>query len=309
MKTTIFAAISAAILAFAIQASGAESVLKGDLDQQKLSKGHTWKVEGNTATGVHIPQKWPSVLLAPELEGNTFYRISYEYRLQNGTENDSFNVKIEGKQILRHIANAGWSRVAGYFYNEKAGKRKMQIYLEGPTAFHASFRDLKIEKLAPEEVKTITADFNADAGPNPAFFYRHSPKSDAWNLEIVPAADFVDEGNAIRITNNAEDKGCNVRSHQLPLELDKNYRLTFWAKTQKPVTVSVSVDGYLRGAKKHFYRSAKYQLTGEWKQFTLDFKSPTEEEHPQMAKRTVCIVLTLPKSSSAEFKNFVMEQK
>lgn len=309
MKTTDFAMLFAALFAFAIQASGAESVLKGDLDQQKLTMAKTWKVEGNTATGVQIPNKWPSILLTLDLEGNTFYRISYEYQLQEGTEKDSFNVKIGGKMILRQIANSEWTKTAGYFYNEKAGKQKMQIYLEGPTAFRASFRDLKIEKLAPEEVKTITADFNADAGPNPSFFYKHSPKSDAWKLEIVPAEDFVDEGKALKVTNTAEDKGCNVRSHQLPLELNKNYRLTFWAKAKKPVAVTVCVDGYLRGAKKHFYRAAKYQLAEEWKQYMLDFKSPTEGEHPEMAKHTVCLVLSLPKNSSAEFKNFVMEQK
>ena len=309
MKTAIFTAISAAFFAFAVQTSGAESVLKGDLDQQKMSKGQSWKVEGNTATGVQIPKKWPSILLSPDLEGNTFYRISYEYQLRNGTEKDSFNVKIGGDLILRHIANAGWSKTIGYFYNEEAGKKKMQMYLEGPTEFHASFRDLKIEKLSPEEVKKITVDFNADAGPNPAFFYKHSPKSDAWKLELVPAEDFVDEGNALKVTNTAENAGCHARSHKLPIELDRNYQLTFWAKTKKPVTVSVRVDGYVRGTKKHYYRSAKYPLTEEWKQFTLEFKSPTEEEYPQMRKRTVCIVLNLPKNSSAEFKNFIMEQK
>ena len=309
MKTTIITVLFAVFFASVIQTSGAESVLKGNLNQQKLSKAQTWKVEGNTATGVQIPKKWPSILLTLDLEENTFYRISYEYQLQDGTEKDSFNVKIGGKMILRHIANAGWSKTAGYFYNEKAGKQKMQIYLEGPTAFRASFRDLKIEKLALEEVKTITADFNADAGPNPSFFYKHSPKSDAWKLEIVPAEDFVDEGKALKVTNTAENKGCNVRSYDLPLELNKNYRLTFWAKAKKPVAVTVCVDGYLRGAKKHFYRSSKYQLAEEWKQYTLEFKSPTEEEHPEMAKHTVCLVLSLPKNSSAEFKNFVMEQK
>ena len=309
MKTTIFTAVFAVSFVFAIQSSGAESVLKGDLDQQKLSKGQTWKVEGNTATGVQIPKKWPSICMSLDLEGNTFYRISYEYQLQDGTEKDSFNVKIGEKQILKHIANSGWSKTSGYLYNEKAGKQKMQIYLQGPTAFRASFRDLTIEKLAPEDMKTITVDFNADAGPNPSFFYKHSPKSDAWKVEIVPTEDFVDEGNVLKVTNTAENAGCHVRSHQLPLELNKNYRLTFWAKTKKPVTISVWADGYLRGAKKHFYRYAKYKLAEEWKQFTLEFKSPTEEEHPQMAKRTICLVLNLPKNSSAEFKNFVMEQK
>jgi len=309
MKTTIITALFAALFAFAIQASGAESVLKGDLDQQKLTKVKTWKVEGNTATGVQIPNKWPSILLTLDLEGNTFYRISYEYQLQEGTEKDSLTFKIGGKTILRQIANSEWTKTAGYFYSEKAGKQKIQIYLEGPTAFRASFRDLKIEKLAPEEIKKITVDFNADAGPNPSFFFKHSPKSDAWKLEIVPAEDFVDEGKTLKVTNTAENKGCNVRSYNLPLELNKNYRLTFWAKAKKPVTISVWADGYLRGAKKHFYRSAKYKLAEEWKQFTLEFKSPTEEEHPQMAKRTICIALTLPKNSSAEFKNFVMEQK
>ena len=57
MKTTDFAMLIAALFAFAIQASGADSVLKGDLDQQKLTKVKTWKVEGNTATGVQIPNK------------------------------------------------------------------------------------------------------------------------------------------------------------------------------------------------------------------------------------------------------------
>lgn len=301
--------IFAVVSAFAIQASGAESIFGGNLEQQKISKGQEWKVKSNTASCVQVPNRWPHIYLVLNLEGNTFYRISYMYQLQGGTKNDSFIVKIGGKQILRHIANAGWSKTTGYFYNKTAGKEKMQIYLEGPTAFHASFRDLKIEKLASEELKTITVDFNADAGPNPAFFYKHSPKSDAWKLEIIPAEDFVDGGNALQVTNTAENKDCNTRSHILPLELNKNYQLTFWAKAKKPVTISVCVDGFLSGAKKHFFRLAKYQLAEEWKQFTLDFKSPAEEEHPQMAKRTICLVLSLPKNSSAEFKNFVMVQK
>ena len=309
MKTKFFATILATIFASAIQTSGAESILKGKLDHQKLSKGKDWTVKSNSASCVQDPNRWPSIYLTLNLNGNTFYRISYEYQIQGGTENDSFNVKIGGKQILRHIANAGWSKTTGYFYNKTAGKEKMQIYLEGPTAFRASFRDLKIEKLALEDVKTIAVDFNADAGPNPAFFYKHSPKSDAWKLEIIPAEDFVDGGNALQVTNTAENKGCNARSHILPLKKKKNYQLSFWAKAKKPVTISVCVDGFLSGAKKHFFRLAKYQLAEEWKQFTLDFKSPTEEEHPQMAKRTICLVLSLPKNSSAEFKNFVMEQK
>ena len=304
MKMTIFTAVfAAAALTF-----GAESGLKGDLYQQK-ARSQAWKVDGNTASGVQEPNRWPSIYLTLDLEGNTFYRISYEYQIQDGTKKDSLNVNVGKKNILQHIANAGWSKASGYFYNAEAGKPTMQFCMQGPTAFRASFRDLKVEKLSPENLKKITIDFNENAGPEPAFFYKHSPKSDAWKVEIVPTEDFVDEGNVLKVTNTAENAGCHVRSHQLPLELNKNYRLTFWAKTKKPVTISVWADGYLRGAKKHFYRYAKYKLAEEWKQFTLEFKSPTEEEHPQMAKRTICLVLNLPKNSSAEFKNFVMEQK
>lgn len=309
MKTMVFATIFSVIFAFAIQVFGEELVLKGDQDHLKISKGQTWKVKNNTASGVQIPNKWPSIYLSLNLEGNTFYRVSYEYQIQNGTEKDYIKFYIKEKLYLHHTANAGWSKCIGYFYNKDAGKETMRIYLEGRTAFHASFRNLKIAKLSQEDLKTITVDFNADAGPTPVFFYKHSPKTDAWKLEIVPAEDFVDEGNSLKITNTADNVSCNARSQILPLELNKNYRLTFWAKSKKPVTISVWIDGYIRGVKKHFYRFAKYQLTEEWKQFTLDFKSPTEAEHPQMKKRTICIVLILPKSSSAEFKNFVMEQK
>ena len=304
MKTTILATI----VAFVIQASAAEAVLEGDLEQQELSKDQSWKIANHTAACIQIPNKWPSLRLSLILEANTFYRVSYEYRLQDGTEKDSLCVDIGKKRILQHTANAEWSKTAGYFYNEKNGKQIMQISLDGPAAFRAWFRNLKIEKLDPEDLKTITVDFNDNAGPAPAFFYKHSPKSTAWDLTVVPVDDFVEEGNALCITS-AEDMGCKAHSHTIPLELDKNFQLTFWAKAKKSVTASVCVDGYLRGAEKHFYRSAKYPLTEEWKQFTLEFKSPTEKEHPQMAKRTIHIILTLPKSSSAKFKKFVLEQK
>ena len=304
MKMTIFTAVfAAAALTF-----GAESGLKGDLYQQK-ARSQAWKVDGNTASGVQEPNRWPSIYLTLDLEGNTFYRISYEYQIQDGTKKDSLNVNVGKKNILQHIANAGWSKASGYFYNAEAGKPTMQFCMQGPTAFRASFRDLKVEKLSPENLKKITIDFNENAGPEPAFFYKHSPNSDAWKLEIVPAEDFIDGGKALRITNTSEKAGCNTFSYLLPVELTKDYKLTFWAKAAKPLTASVTADGYIRGAKKHFYRSAKYQLTTEWKQYTHDFKTPTEEEHPQMAKRTLRIVLSLPKNSSAEFKNFIIEQK
>ncbi len=278
-------------------ATGAETVFSSDFAAQKWNRAPAWTIEGETAKATQIPGKWPALSYPISLEGNNFYRCSFQYRTSGSTDSsDKLLLHVHKKYHFSYPPVTEWTTSYAYFHAADSGKGDLTFQLEGKSPFQLQLRKIQVEKLSADDRKRIRVDFASDSGPMPAFFRKHFWKNAEGALQVVPAEDHIEGGKAMRITARAKTGKTqpSVYSLHLPLEPEKRYRLSLWAKADTQTPFSFYIDGYVGGQKKHWYKGTQTKLTPRWEKQSIEFSGPSLTEHPQMAKQTAYLVFTFP---------------
>ena len=293
-KILIFLAMGALF-----SAGGTETIFSSDFSSQKWNKASAWTIEGNLAKAIQTPGRWPAFFHSIALEGNNFYRCTFQYRTSQSTDaSDKLLLNVLKKYHFSYPPATEWTTASAFFYFADPGKGDLKFQLEGKSPFHLELREIKVEKLSADDLKKIRIDFKKDGGPMPSFFRKHLWKNAEGALQIVPAEDHIEAGKALRITGRTNEgkKRLSVYSLSLPLEPEKRYRLSLWAKADAQTPFFFYIDGYVAGQKKHWYKSSQTKLTPRWEKLSMEFSGPTLAEHPQMNKRTAYLIFTIPAS-------------
>ncbi len=282
-------------------ATAAETVFSSDFAAQKWNKAPAWTIEGDTAKATQIPGKWPALSYPISLDGNNFYRCTFQYRTSGPTNaSDKLLLHVHKKYNFAYPTATEWTTTSAYFYLVNSGKGDLTFQLEGKTPFQLQLRKITLEKLSANDLKKLRIDFKKDGGPMPSFFRKHFWKNTEGSLQVVPAEDHIEGGKAMRITAQAKSgkKQLSVYSLHLPLEPEKRYRLSLWAKADTQTPFSFYIDGYVSGQKKHWYKGTQTKLTPRWEKQIMEFSGPALAEHPQMNKRTAYLIFSFPASEN-----------
>ena len=280
-------------------AEGAETVFSSDFSAQKWNKASAWTIEGNQAKAIQTPGKWPALTHSIQLEGNNFYRCTFQYRTSRSTDpSDKLLLNFRRKYHFSYPTATEWTTASAFFHFADSGKGDLTFQLEGKSPFQLELREIKVEKLSADDLKKIRIDFGNDGGPMPSFFRKHYWKNAEGNLEVVSAEDHIEGGKAMRITarTNKGQNRLSVYSLPLPLEPEKRYRLSLWAKADTTTPFPFCIDGYVAGQKKHWYKGTQTKLTPRWEKQSMEFSGPVLAEYPQMNKRTAYLVFAIPAS-------------
>ncbi len=308
MKLVLTTMLCASVLA--VSAAEAVSAV-GFPPQKKWNKDSRWNFAEGTAWAVQTPGKWPALSTTVPLEADTFYELTFDYRTSDSKD-------AEDKLICHCSANhfgfppvTKWTQGKAYFYSDVKKDGKLIFQLEGKSAFRIELRNIALKKLASSDLKQIKVDFEKDGGPMPAFFRKHAWKETAGALEVVEADDHITGGKAMKISLRREKKrGASVYSLPLPLEPEKKYRLSFWAKAGVRIPFQFGVDGYIRGFR-HWYKQQNVALETGWRKYALEFSGPVLAEFPGMAKRTAYLNLgagAQEGENTVMIKDIVLEQ-
>ena len=303
--------VSAVLCASVLTVLAAETVLNAGFSAQKWSKASEWNFTNDSAQAVQTPGKYPGLSTAVPLEADAFYELTFDYRTSGA--------KDPGDALLCHCSGngfrfppvTGWTQGKGYFHNGEKKNGKLLFQLTGKSAYRLELRNVVLKKLAPSDLKRIPVDFEKDGGPMPAFFRKHDWNGVTGSLEVVEAEDHISGGKAMKVSlRSGEKRNAAVYSLVLPLEPEKKYSLSFWAKARTQTSLRFGIDGYIRGYR-HWYRQRTVSVEAGWRKYALEFSGPSLAEFPGMAKRTAYLNfgLSAQEENTVLIKDIVLEQR
>ena len=84
-------------------------------------------------------------------------------------------------------------------------------------------------------------------------------------------------GEKSLLLESPEGKYTSVISGYMPAIPGKEIEVKFYAKSDEPAKVSVTLNWWMKGTK-HLYRTFQFKTEKDWKEYTLKYKVPEDSE-------------------------------
>ena len=198
-----------------------------------------------------------------------------------------------------------------YTYAGENMETFFRVYFVADAEAKGVLANPKIEKLSAEALKKAVMPENGSVVSN---WIQPGWMKNALKVELVDAADHIDEGKAVKITAPESfyaKRPASVQSNSLPLVPDTEYRVTAWVKGNGVGTGIIGVNSWYNTKVKHYYCSGNIAVTKEWTQVEFRFRTPSLKEHPQLEKRVTHGSIGFRPTAALnefQFKDFTLEQ-
>ncbi len=215
------------------------------------------------------------------VEANAVYDMTFTVSLKNAPgKQDRLRWQINNVNYCAdEIALPGKTAKARAFVfnNDIAGKKWLGLNYnyEAGSGNVMTVSGFKLEKVDPAALTTIV--LNEPAAWTPAGWSKFATRS------FEPAADFVEEGDAVTLSVGNDVKAGReawILSSFFPFAADSEYEVSAWLKTDAPGNVSLGVNSWIDEKEKHYWKMNGFQTTTEWKQYKFTVKTPSVKEFP-----------------------------
>ena len=241
-----------------------------------------WKKTGDDSAVIDYDGRkaWPHLKLktAEALKPNTLYRITFEAK--SSAQKDAFCgflPVIQGKKQYNYnifIPTADFKKYTCYFFSGETPKGTPSIYFGPTSAFKLEVKNIKLDEMTDDLLygKNLLAwgDFEEDNTFRP-----NSPKM-SDRIKVVDSANFM-SGEKSLLLESPEGKYTSVISGYMPAIPGKEIEVKFYAKSDEPAKVSVTLNWWMKGTK-HLYRTFQFKTEKDWKEYTLKYKVPEDSE-------------------------------
>ena len=271
--------------------------------------------EGDKVTFTAPAGKRTEFITRVNLEKEHFYRISFELDFP-GAAPESYKYGLNKIEELPYsfveMKNArGKTAPVIYTYAGEDMETYFRVYFAANAEVKGVFANPKIEKLSAGALKKAVMPENGTIVSN---WIQPSWMKNALKVELVDAADHIDEGKAVKITAPESfyaKRPASVHSNSLPLVPDTDYRVTAWVKGNGVGTGIIGVNSWYNTKVKHYYCSGNIAVTKAWTQVEFKFRTPSLKEHPQLEKRVTHGSIGFRPTAALnefQFKDFTLEQ-
>ena len=190
--------------------------------------------EGDKVTFTAPAGKRTEFITRVNLEKEHFYRISFELDFP-GAAPESYKYGLNKIEELPYsfveMKNArGKTAPVIYTYAGEDMETYFRVYFVANAEVKGVLANPKIEKLSAGALKKVVMPENGTIVSN---WIQPSWMKKALKVELVDAADHIDEGKAVKITAPESfyaKRPASVLSNSLPLVPDTDYRVTAWVK-------------------------------------------------------------------------------
>lgn len=271
--------------------------------------------EGDKVTFTAPAGKRTEFMTRVNLEKEHFYRISFELDFP-GAAPESYKYGLNKIEELPYsfveMKNArGKTAPVIYTYAGEDMETYFRVYFVANAEVKGVLANPKIEKLSAGALKKAVMPENGTIVSN---WIQPSWMKKALKVELVDAADHIDEGKAVKITAPESfyaKRPASVLSNSLPLVPDTDYRVTAWVKGNGVGTGTIGVNSWYNNKVKHYYCSGNIAVTKEWTQVEFRFRTPSLKEHPQLEKRVTNGSIGFRPTAALnefQFKDFTLER-
>ena len=254
--------------------------------------GTPWeKTENGEFTIDYQNKGWPSLTSRQTAQAGKYYKVTFDCKRDGNTAPDVYLRANEGKGTkdfgTSNCTFDTWTTQCGYFPVLKDGTLTVIWGFNPRAAAKLTVRNGKFEEVTPEMMKqnlVLNGNFEDETVKGAAFWKNSNWKNKSFPGKIVTGQDFLDGEKSLELPF-----GSGIRSISVPMQKEKKYQLTFWAKGTKDGIISTSLSLWgIRGHKgKHFFKSRKFKLGTTWKQYQFEITIPTDEEtYPDLKDRT-----------------------
>ena len=249
-----------------------------------------WKKTADDAAVIDYDGRraWPHLKLktAEALKPNTLYRITFEAKSSEPKEIYGGIVSvIHGKKLRLYtpiFPTADFQKFTCYFNSGEASKEMPSIYFNPTSAFQMEVKNIKLDEMTDDLLygKNLIPFGDFEEG-NP--FHRKSKVINGV-VKIVDSANFISGVKSLML-DCPEGKTTMVSSGYLPAIPGKEIEVKFYAKSEEPAKIQISLDWWMSGVK-HFYRTSQFKIEKEWKEYTLKFQVPEDfEKYPALSRK------------------------
>lgn len=275
---------------------------------------------GSTVKGEKVSFAAPSgkrteLLKQVPMEKDNFYRISFDLDFTASAPVEikygfSEPAKLPYSFVARKVSNGKISPVV-YSYAQENLSPFFRLYYTAPEETKGVFANPKFEKVPAEALKKVVVPENGTVVSN---WSQPGWMKNSLKVELVDAADHIDEGKAVKITapeSFYSKRPASLQSSSLPLLPDTDYRVSAWVKGNGIGTGMIGVNSWYDNKSKHYYNSGSISVSAEWTQVEFKFRTPSLTEHPQLARRVTHGSIGFRPTAQLnefQFKDFTLER-
>ena len=248
-----------------------------------------WKKNANDAALINYDGRkvWPRLQLktTEPLKKNTLYRITFEAKSSEPKQvYCSFQSVIQGKKqqiATRFYPTEDFKKYTVYFNSGETPAGTPSIYFNPTSAFKMEVKNIKLDEMTDDLLygKNLIAwgDFEEDNTFRP-----NSNKMNGF-VKVVDSANFI-SGEKSLLLDCSNGKNIAVTSGFLPSFSGKEIEVKFYAKSEGPARIQVSLDWWMSGSK-HLFRFFQFKAEKEWKEYSLKYKVPEDiEKYPALLR-------------------------
>ena len=263
-----------------------------------------WKKTADDAAVIDYDGRraWPHLKLktAEPLKPNTLYRITFEAK--SSAPKDvfcGFLSVIQGKKhrlYTRFYPTANFKKYTCYFNSGKPSQESPSIYFNPTSAFQLEVRNIRLDEMTDDLLygKNLIAWGDFEEGNA----FRAYDKKMNGLVKIVDSANFISGEKSLMLDCPA-GKSVMITSGYLPAIPGKEIEVKFYAKSDSPAKIQVSLDWWMGGTK-HFYRLFQFKTEKEWKEYSLKYKVPEDIGKYPALSRNLMTALYVSGQSSAK---------
>ena len=248
-----------------------------------------WKKTADNAAKIDYDGRkaWPHLRLktAEALKPNTLYRVTFEAKSSAPEQIFcGFEPVLNGKKQLIYnsfFPSADFKKYTCYFTSGEDPKGMPSIYFNPTSAFQLEVKNINLDEMTEESLygKNLLPCGNFEEG-NPFHPYKKEMKD---HLKIVDSANFM-SGEKSLLLDCPEGKTVAVTSGFIPAVPGKEIEVKFYAKSDEPARIPVTLDWWMSGSK-HLYCTFQFKTEKEWNEYTLKYKVPEDfETYPALLR-------------------------
>ena len=224
---------------------------------------------------------WPRLTSKQDVKAGKFYKVTFECK-RDGDSIPAVYLRINdgvGREFGTFSCTFNtWTTQCAYFPVSKDGTSTVIWGFDPKEKGKLTVRNGKFEEVTPEMMKqnlVLNGNFEDETVKGTAFWKNRNWKSNVFPGKVVEGAGFLSGIKSLELPF-----GSGVTSVKVPMEKGKKYELTFWAKGTKDAVIGATLGlwSIRKHQGKHFYRSRKFKLGTEWKEYKLEITLPTDEE-------------------------------
>ena len=240
-----------------------------------LQPASMWKKTADDAAVIDYDGRkaWPHLKLktAEALKPNALYRITFEAKSSESKELRAGIISvIQNRKHRLHtpiFPTADFQKFTCFFNSGEASKELPSIYFNPTSAFQLEVKNIKLDEMTDDLLygKNLLASGDFEKG---------NPFQQNKRMKIVDSANFISGVKSLML-DCPEGKAIMVSSGYLPAIPGKEIEVKFYAKSEEPAKIQISLDWWMSGVK-HFYRTSQFKIEKEWKEYSLKYKVPEE---------------------------------